>query len=64
MLKFVALSFHCYLAADGKSVGTYSVILKKNSNYPLHPPKMLNFEQNRRKRVLLLGTTLLGGVRR
>ena len=34
MLKFVALSFHCYLAADGKSVGTYSVILKKPATTP------------------------------
>ena len=34
MLKFVALSFHCYLAADGKSVGTYSVISKKPATTP------------------------------
>lgn len=70
MLKFAVLSFHCYLAAGGKSVGTFSVILKKPATtpYTLPPPpkkkKMLNFEQNRRKWVLLLGTTLLGGVRR
>ena len=40
MLKFAVLYFHCYVAADGKSVGwdLFSYI-KKNSNYPLHPQK-------------------------
>lgn len=60
MLKFAVLSFHCYLAADGKSVKTYSVILKKNQQLSPTPPKMLNFEQNRRKRVLLWAQHCLG----
>lgn len=39
MLKFAVLYFHCYLAADSKSVGTFSVILKKPATTPYTPLK-------------------------
>lgn len=39
MLKFAVLSFHCYLVAGGRSVGMFSVILKKPPTTPNTPLK-------------------------
>ena len=47
---------------DVKSAGTFPVILLKLVTPPLPPQTKLNLEQNGRKWVLFLATTLLGEV--
>ena len=47
---------------EGKSVGTFPVILLKPATPLLSPQTKLNLEQNGWKWVLFLATTLLGEV--